>query len=78
MISLKFQVFNQAISNVILVAEVIKTQIFRLHLINTIDFLIRLLKINIMRSTKEESPIRNFSLKNEPKNKTFGYQKALF
>ena len=69
---------NQAISHVVLVAEVVKTQVLGLHQVNTIDCLI----LNSTENTggKEEYIRRTPKLeiilsKNEPKVKTSGYQK---
>jgi DNA-binding protein len=66
---------NQAISNVVLVAEVVKTQILGLHQVNTIDCII-MNSNDQSDDTQRRTPKLEIVLcKNEPQVKTSGYQK---
>jgi len=68
---------NQAIAQVVLVSEVVKSKIQELHQVNTIDCLI----VNATDNSGKQEVIRRtpkleiFLSKTEPKSKPYGYQK---
>ena len=67
---------NQAISNVVLVAEVIKTQIAGLHQTNTIDCVVMNTDRQGNEGVERRTPKLEIVLsKTEPTNKTNGYQR---
>jgi DNA-binding protein len=67
---------NQAISNVVLVAEVIKTQIPGLHQTNTIDCVVMTTDRQGNEGVERRTPKLEIVLaRTEPTNKTNGYQR---